>query len=66
MPLTGNDGKVSARPATPHRETAARVRKVRNSSQHCERKLERFSLFENERLYMTRRALEQRALIINV
>ena len=23
-PLTGNDGKVSARPATPHRETAAK------------------------------------------
>ena len=26
-PLTGTDGKVSARPATPHRETAVKVRK---------------------------------------
>ena len=28
-PLTGSDGKVSARPATPHRETAAKGENVR-------------------------------------
>ena len=27
MPLTGNDENVSARPATPHRETAAKGEK---------------------------------------
>ena len=27
-PLTGNDGKVSAGPATPHRETAAKGEKL--------------------------------------
>ena len=35
-PLTGNDGKVFARPTTPHRETAAKGEKdVTNQNLFC-------------------------------